>query len=45
MFASVLHIELGEIITGGISALIIAMGVVTSIIAKKKIESAEPAAE
>jgi hypothetical protein len=45
MFASVLHIELGEIVTGGISALIIAMGVVTSIIAKKKIESAEPAAE
>jgi hypothetical protein len=39
MFASVLHIELGEAVTGGISALIITMGVVTSIIAKKKLSS------
>jgi hypothetical protein len=40
MFASVLHIELGEIVTGGISALIIATGVITSIIAKNKIKHA-----
>ena len=41
MFASVLHIECGELFTGLISAAIIAMGVITSIIAKKKISQAE----
>jgi hypothetical protein len=45
MFASVLHIELGEVTTGLISLLIIIAGIVTSKLVKDEVEEAEEAIE